>query len=46
MGYIIYIALCAIYGVASVTANVKINSWEYWVILGCIVGAFWCGKYS
>lgn len=46
MANIIFILLCGLYGLASATANVKIKSWEYWIILGCIVGAFWCGKFA
>lgn len=46
MAYIIYLALCVLYGVASATADVSMKRWEYWIILGCIVGAFWCGKYA
>ena len=44
--YIVFTFLCAIYGVASATANIKMKSWEYWIILGCIVGAFLCGKFA
>lgn len=46
MANIIFILLCALYGAASATANVKLKNWEYWIMLGCVIGAFWCGKFA
>ena len=25
--------------------EIKIKNWKYWAILGCIIGAYFCGKY-
>lgn len=46
MANIIFILLCALYGVASAEANVGLKKWEYWIMLGCVIGAFWCGKFA
>lgn len=43
---IIYMLLLVIYGLTSGIANLRIRDWEYWIILGCIIGAFWCGYYA
>lgn len=43
VSYFVYILLCAIVGVTSVKAGLYFNDWQYWVILGCVIGAYICG---
>lgn len=44
--YIIYLMLCVFYGVISNIANIDLKDWKYWAILGCIVGAYICGRFT
>ena len=41
---IIYVILATISGLACSTADVGIATWQYWVITGCVIGAFVCGR--
>ncbi len=43
MNYIYYL-LCAITGGVLSTANVTLSNWRFWVILGCVIGAYVCGR--
>ena len=46
MDYIIYLALCGFSGVICARADIEVNDWKYWAILGCVIGAYFCGKYA
>lgn len=43
MSGFVFVFLCAIYGSVWSTMNMNIASWQYWVILFCLVGAYICG---
>ena len=45
MGYILYLLLCGFSGFVMAKADIKVKNWKYWAILGCIIGAYFCGKY-
>lgn len=40
----IYYLLCAIVGGVLSTANVTLSSWQFWVVLICMVGAYAYGR--
>ena len=42
---IIYVISATISGLACSTADVGIATWQYWVITGCVTGAFLCGRF-
>ena len=44
MANFIYIFLCALYGAVTITIDIGIKDWQYWVMLGCVVGAYICGR--
>lgn len=43
MSSFVFILLGAINGAVCVNANVNVSSWQYWAILGCMCGAYFCG---
>ena len=43
MSNFIFYMLAAINGAVCVSANITISSWQYWVLLGCTIGAYICG---
>ena len=43
MNYIYYF-LCAIVGGVLSTLNASLSSWQFWVILACMIGAYICGR--
>jgi hypothetical protein len=42
--YIIYMLLCVINSIVLLTLDVGITSWQYWVSLFCVIGAYICGR--
>ena len=44
MAYTIYIAICALAGATMATTACDFKSWQFWVILSCVVGAQICGR--
>lgn len=43
MSGFVFILLCSIYGGVWSAMNMNISSWQYWVILFCLLGAYICG---
>ena len=43
MSGFVFILLASINGAVCSSANVSISSWQYWVLLGCVCGAYICG---
>ena len=43
VAYIIYIFLCAFVGVVCVKSDLYLRDWQYWAILGSVIGAYLCG---
>ena len=41
--YIIYLFLCAFVSVVCVKLNLGLKDWQYWAILGSVIGAYLCG---
>ena len=46
MENIIYLVLCGFSGAVCARADIKIKDWKCWAILGCVIGAYFCGKYA
>lgn len=46
MAYIIYLVLCGLQGFTCAMADIEIKNWKYWVLFGCVIGAYFCGKYA
>lgn len=46
IAYGIYLLLCGFIGFVCARADIEIKDWKYWVILGCVIGAYFCGKYG
>ena len=44
ISHIIYYLLSAIVGGVMSTTNYGINSWQFWVILGCYFCGYICGR--
>ena len=42
MSRFIYMLLCAIVGGVLASANVRVSNWQFWVVLGCVIGAHIC----
>lgn len=42
---IIFIFLMALNGFVLATANVGINSWQYWVVTLTVIGVYICGLF-
>lgn len=42
---IIYLLLCGLHGFTCARAGIGIKDWKFWVLLGCVIGAYLCGKY-
>jgi hypothetical protein len=38
-----FFLLCSISGGVCASANVDIHTWQYWVILLCVLGSYVCG---
>ena len=45
MEYIIYLALCGLHGFICGRRDIKIKSLDFWVLTGCVIGAYLCGKW-
>lgn len=43
VAYIIYLFLCAFTGVVCVKSGLCLGDWQFWAILGSVVGAYFCG---
>ena len=41
--YIIYIFLCAFVSVVCAKSNIDLKDWQYWAVLGSVIGAYLCG---
>lgn len=46
IAYCIYLLLCGFSGVICARADIEVKDWKYWAILGCVIGAYFCGKYA
>ena len=43
MNNFMFYLFAAITGGVLGSANVNINSWKYWAVIGCVVGSYICG---
>ena len=43
MSSFVFYMLAAIHGAVCTSANITISSWQYWVLLGCMIGSYICG---
>lgn len=42
----IYLVLIIAICVEMTTIGYSVLSWQYWIALGCVVGAFQCGRFD
>ena len=43
MANFIFYFLSALYGATIKTLDVNLTNWQFWVILMCVIGAYFCG---
>ena len=43
MAFYIYLFLCMLNGFALGEAGINFTSWQFWVSIGCVLGAYICG---
>ena len=43
VAYIIYIFLCGLVGVVCGNLDLFLKDWQFWALLGSVVGAYLCG---
>ena len=43
VAYIIYLFLCAFISIVCAKSDLHLGDWQYWAILGSVIGAYICG---
>ena len=43
MSKVIFIMLCGLHGALSAKVGVGANTWQYYVLLACVLGSYICG---
>lgn len=44
--YVLYLAICVIVGAVMPLIGYDFKTYQYWVILGCVVSAYLCGYFA
>ena len=43
MTILIYYGLCVLMGIMAAILNVRPTNWKWWIMMGCVIGAYFCG---
>ena len=46
IAYGIYLLLCGFSGLVCAKADIQVKDWKYWATIGCVIGAYLCGKHG
>ena len=46
ISYFIYVFLCGLTGCMLAKVKIGVKDWKYWIIIACVIGAYFCGKYA